>query len=114
MLTPVYPKMRPHYYIYIYMGLEDSLRQTATPSVPPTTLPHLARPPIINYMLYMDYFTMDDLESIAYIDKDSNDVIIRFVGFGNDAASQLFITYAMLCMGFDFEPMGSMPSKAIH
>ena len=106
--------MRPQNYIYIYMGLEDSLRQTATPSIPPTTLPHLARPPIINYMLYMDYFTMDDLESIAYIDKDSNDVIIRFVGFGNDAASQLFITYAMLCMGFDFEPMGSMPSKAIH
>ena len=106
--------MRPQNYIYIYMGLEDSLRQTATPSVPPTTLPHLARPPIINYMLYMDYFTMDDLESIAYIDKDSNDVIIRFVGFGIDAASQLFITYAMLCMGFDFEPMGSMPSKAIH
>ena len=106
--------MPPQNYIYIYMGLEDSLRQTATPSIPPTTLPHLARPPIINYMLYMDYFTMDDLESIAYIDKDSNDVIIRFVGFGNDAASQLFITYAMLCMGFDFEPMGSMPSKAIH
>ena len=56
---------------------------------------------------------MDDLESIAYIDKDSNDVIIRFVGFGNNTASQLFITYAMLCMGFDFEPIG-MPSKAIH
>jgi hypothetical protein len=56
---------------------------------------------------------MDDLESIAYIDKDSNDVIIRFVGFGNNTASQLFITYAMLCMGFDFEPI-SMPSKAIH
>jgi|TARA_Y100000114_G_scaffold110544_1_gene104164 hypothetical protein len=61
----------------------------------------------------MDYFTMDNLESIAYIDKDSNDVIIRFVGFGNNTASQLFITYAMLCMGFDFEPI-SMPSKAIH
>jgi hypothetical protein len=105
--------MRPQNYIYIYMGLEDTLRQTATHSVPPTIFPYLARPPIINYMLYMDYFTMDNLESIAYIDKDSNDVIIRFVGFGNNTASQLFITYAMLCMGFDFEPI-SMPSKAIH
>ena len=62
----------------------------------------------------MTPFSLDDIESVAYVDKDSNDVIIKFVGFPNELASQLFITYAMLCMGFDFEPMGSMPSKAIH
>jgi hypothetical protein len=49
-----------------------------------------------------------------YVDKDSNDVIIKFIGFPNELASQLFITYAMLCIGFDFEPVDSMPSKKIH
>ena len=62
----------------------------------------------------MDYFGLDDVESVAYVDKDSNDVIIRFVGFPNELASQLFITYAMLCIGFDFEAVDSMPSKKIH
>ena len=59
-------------------------------------------------------FSLDDIESIAYVDKDSNDVIIKFVGFPNELASQLFITYAMLCVGFNFEPIDSMPSKRIH
>ena len=62
----------------------------------------------------MDYFGLDDVESVAYVDKDSNDVIIKFVGFPNELASQLFFTYAMLCIGFDFEAVDSMPSKKIH
>ena len=62
----------------------------------------------------MDYFGIDDIESIAYVDKNNNDVIIKFVGCPNELASTLFITYAMLCIGFDFEPVDSMPSKKIH
>ena len=53
----------------------------------------------------MDYFGIDDIESVAYVDKNNNDVIIRFVGFPNELASQLFINYVMLCVGFDFEPI---------
>ena len=62
----------------------------------------------------MDHFGLEDVESVAYVDKDSNDVIIKFIGFPNELASQLFITYAMLCIGFDFEAVDSMPSKKIH
>ena len=62
----------------------------------------------------MKSFDLEDIESVAYVDKDHNDVIIKFVGFPNELASQLFITYAMLCIGFDFEPVDSMPSKKIH
>ena len=62
----------------------------------------------------MTPFSLDDIESVAYVDKKNNDVIIKFVGFPNELASQLFITYAMLCIGFDFEPLDSMPSKKIH
>ena len=62
----------------------------------------------------MDYFGLEDLESVAYVDKNNNDVIIKFVGFPNELASTLFISYVMLCIGFDFEPTDSMPSKKIH
>tara|TARA_R100000781_G_scaffold112504_1_gene79776 strand:- start:1579 stop:1770 length:192 start_codon:yes stop_codon:yes gene_type:complete len=63
----------------------------------------------------MDYFTSEELDSLAYIEKESNNVIIKFYGFPNEIASQLFITYAMMKMGFDFYSLGEeMPSKLIH
>jgi len=46
----------------------------------------------------MKPFDLEDVESVAYVDKNNNDVIIKFVGFPNELASQLFITYAMLCL----------------
>ena len=62
----------------------------------------------------MKPFDLEDVESVTYVDKDNNDVIIKFVGFHNELASQLFINYVMLCVGFDFEPTDSMPSTKIH
>nr|BAR15726.1 hypothetical protein [uncultured Mediterranean phage uvMED] len=62
----------------------------------------------------MKPFNLEDIESVAYVDNNSNDVIIRFIGFPNELASTLFINYAMLCIGFDFEPIDSMPSTKIH
>ena len=62
----------------------------------------------------MDYFGIDDIESVAYVDKDNIEVIIKFVGFPNELAWQLFNNYVMLCIGFDFEPTDSMPCKKIH
>ena len=62
----------------------------------------------------MKPFDLEDIESVAYVDKDNNDVIIKFVGFPTDVASHLFINYVMLCISFDFEAVDSMPSKKIH
>ena len=62
----------------------------------------------------MDYFKSEDLDSIAYIEEGSNNVIIKFYGFPNQLAADLFITYAMFNMGFDFTPTDSMKSKMIH
>ena len=62
----------------------------------------------------MKNFNLEDIESVAYVDKKNNDVIIKFVGFPTEIASQLFINYVMFCIGFDFEPVDSMPSKKIH
>jgi hypothetical protein len=52
----------------------------------------------------MDYFSADDLDSVAYIEEDSNNVIIKFYGFPNKVAADQKISYAMLNMGFDYQP----------
>jgi hypothetical protein len=62
----------------------------------------------------MDYFSMDDLDSVAYIEEDTNNVIIKFYNFPNKTTADLFITYAMISMGFDYQPMNSMKSDRIH
>ena len=65
-------------------------------------------------MQYMDYFSADDLDSVAYIEDDTNNVIIKFYGFPNKLAAELFISYAMLNMGFDYQPIDGMKSEMIH
>jgi hypothetical protein len=62
----------------------------------------------------MDYFSMDDLDSVAYIEEDTNNVIIKFYNFPNKTTADLFITYAMISMGFDYQPINSMKSDRIH
>jgi hypothetical protein len=62
----------------------------------------------------MDYFTMDDIDSIAYIEENTNNVIIKFYGFPNHTTADLFITYAMLTLGFEYEPLSGMQSAMIH
>ena len=62
----------------------------------------------------MDYFSADDLDSVAYIEENSNNVIIKFYGFHNKLAADLFISYAMRNIGFDYQPMDGMKSDMIH
>jgi len=57
---------------------------------------------------------MDDLDSVAYIEEDTNNVIIKFYNFPNKTTADLFITYAMISMGFDYQPINSMKSDRIH
>ena len=64
----------------------------------------------------MDYFSSDDLDSVAYIEKKSKAVVLKFYGFPNDITAELFITYSMMRLGFDFQPTNGeeMKSKMIH
>jgi len=63
----------------------------------------------------MDYFSADDLDSVAFIEKKSKAVVLKFYGFPNEITAQLFITYSMMRLGFDFYPLSDdMPSKMIH
>nr|BAR27479.1 hypothetical protein [uncultured Mediterranean phage uvMED]BAR27563.1 hypothetical protein [uncultured Mediterranean phage uvMED]BAR27599.1 hypothetical protein [uncultured Mediterranean phage uvMED]BAR39439.1 hypothetical protein [uncultured Mediterranean phage uvMED]BAR39497.1 hypothetical protein [uncultured Mediterranean phage uvMED] len=57
---------------------------------------------------------MDDLDSVAYIEEGTNNVIIKFYGFPNNKSADLFISYAMLSMGFDYQPLNNIRSDRIH
>ena len=62
----------------------------------------------------MDYFHSDDLESICYIEQKTNNVVIKFFGFPNELSSELFSSYVMNKLGFDYIPNDVSPSKMIH
>ena len=57
---------------------------------------------------------MDDLDSVAYIEEGTNNVIIKFYGFPNNKSADLFISYAMLSMGFDYQPLNNIRFDRIH
>ena len=63
----------------------------------------------------MEYFSSEDLDSVAYIDRESKAVTLKFYGFPNKITAQLFINYSMTRLGFDFQPINEdMKSKMIH
>ena len=62
----------------------------------------------------MDYFESEDLDSICYIDKKTNHVVIRFIGFPNKASSELFTGYIMSRLGFEVLLDDDSQSKMIH
>ena len=62
----------------------------------------------------MKPFDLEDIESVAYIEEGSNNVILKFYGFPNKVAADLFISYAMLNMGFDYYPVSGTKSDMIH
>jgi len=62
----------------------------------------------------VDYFESEDLNSICYIDKKTNHVVIRFIGFPNKASSELFTGYIMSRLGFEVVLDEGSQSKMIH
>ena len=52
----------------------------------------------------MDYFDLDNVESICYIEEETNNVIIKFYGFNNPKQSELFSIHAMEKLEFDYIP----------
>jgi hypothetical protein len=64
----------------------------------------------------MEYFSSDDLDSVAFIERKSKAVVLKFYGFPNEITAELFITYSMMKLGFDFNPTNGeeMQSKMVH
>ena len=63
----------------------------------------------------MDYLNTEDLDCIAYIDKKTNNVVIRFIGLPNAIAAELFTDYVMMTLGVDYQSINETPrSKMVH
>ena len=63
----------------------------------------------------MDYLNTEDLDCIAYFDKKTNNVIIRFIGLPNAKAAELFTDYVMMTLGVQYDPLRDIErSKMIH
>ena len=63
----------------------------------------------------MDYLNTEDLDCIAYIDKKTNNVVIRFIGLPNAIAAELFTDYVMMTLGVDYNLLDNRErSKMVH
>ena len=62
----------------------------------------------------MDYLNLEDVESICYIEEESNNVIIKFYGFGSSKQAELFSVFAMKKLDFDYIPNDAYKNKSIH
>jgi hypothetical protein len=60
-------------------------------------------------------FIQDDLSSIVYIDPTKHTVVIKIFGLKDNASAELFASYAMNLLNFDYDSLDKvMPSKMIH
>ena len=64
---------------------------------------------------YMWNYIQDDLNSIVYIDPKKHTLVIKIFGFPNNESAELYASYAMSLMNFDYGSVTEdMPSKMIH
>ena len=60
-------------------------------------------------------FIQDDLSSIVYIDPKKHTLVIKIFGLKDQATAEMFASYAMNLMNFDYDSVDRvMPSKMIH
>jgi len=62
----------------------------------------------------MNYFYSEDLDYVCYIDKNNNNVVIKFFNFPDRQSSQLFTKYVMATLGFNYIVEEELISTMIH
>ena len=63
----------------------------------------------------MNYFSSEDLDCVCYIEEKTNNVVIKFFGKPNHDSAQLFTSYIMMRLGFEYTPFGEDNySKSVH
>ena len=60
-------------------------------------------------------YIQDDLKSIVYIYPKKHTLVIKIFGFPNNESAELYASYAMSLMNFEYGSITEdMPSKMIH
>ena len=63
----------------------------------------------------MNYFSSEDLDCVCYIEEKTNNVVIKFFCMPNHDSAQLFTSYIMMRLGFEYTPYGEDNySKSVH
>ena len=112
-----YPRQMTRRLLYIYTPncrtplYTDTFTQTALYTPTAFTFNKLK----INYMWYMNYFSSEELDCVCFIEEKSNNVVIKFFGMPNNESAELFTSFIMMKLGFEYTPFnGDNHSKSIH
>ena len=59
-------------------------------------------------------YDSDDIQSVVFIEPKTNNVIIKITGFPNKDIANLYVTWIMAELSFDFTPMNGTIDTKIH
>jgi hypothetical protein len=59
-------------------------------------------------------YDSDNIQSVVFIEPETNNVIIKITGFPNKDIANLYVTWIMAELSFDFTPMNGTIDKKIH
>jgi len=59
-------------------------------------------------------YDSDNIQSVVFIEPETNNVVIKITGFPNKDIANLYVTWIMAELSFDFTPMNGTIDTKIH
>jgi hypothetical protein len=59
-------------------------------------------------------YDSDNIQSVVFIEPETNNVIIKITGFPNKDIANLYVTWIMAELSFDFTPNNGTIDTKIH
>jgi hypothetical protein len=59
-------------------------------------------------------YDSDNIQSVVFIEPKTNNVIIKITGFPNKDIANLYVSWIMAELSFDFTPMNGTIDTKIH
>lgn len=59
-------------------------------------------------------YDSQDIQSVVFIEPDTNNVIIKITGFPNKDIANMYVSWIMAELSFDFTPMNGTIDTSIH
>lgn len=59
-------------------------------------------------------YDSQDIQSVVFIEPETNNVVIKITGFPNKEIANLYVTWIMAELSFDFTPMNGTIDTKIH
>jgi hypothetical protein len=59
-------------------------------------------------------YDSQDIQSVVFIEPDTNNVVIKITGFPNKDIANMYVSWIMAELSFDFTPMNGTIDTSIH